>query len=320
MNIPYVMKRCTKCGRWLVANTINFRKNKTGKYGLKSCCKTCGKAQDKEYRERNKDDIKERRKEYDKKYREANKDKIAERHKQYYEANKDKIRETRKGYNKKYYEANKDKKKEYNKKWYEQNKNKIKENSKKYYEANKDKINERAKKYNKKWYEQNKDKMKEHNKKYYEANKDKINERAKKYREQNKDKIRERDKKYRETPKGQAAALNKHNKRKMQKQLQGSGITGNQWLEMMDYFDWKCAYSGKSVSKQDARSIDHIVPLNTGGEHEIWNLVPMDRYLNSSKNDKDMLEWYREQDFYSEARLAKIYEWQEYAKKKWKIS
>ena len=284
MNIPYVMKRCTKCGRWLVANTFNFRKNKTGKYGLKSCCKTCGKAQDKEYRERNKDDIKERRKEYDKKYREANKDKIAEHHKQYYEANKDKIREARKGYNKKYYEANKDKKKEYNKKWYEQNKDKIKENSKK----------------------------------YYEANKDKINEHAKKYREQNRDKIRERDKKYRETPKGQAAALNKHNKRKMQKQLQGSGITGDQWLEMMDYFDWKCAYSEKSVSKQSTRSIDHIVPLNAGGEHEIWNLVPMDRYLNSSKNDKDMLEWYREQDCYSEARLAKIYEWQEYARRKWK--
>ena len=27
MNIPYVFKRCTKCGEWLVVNTVNFRKN-----------------------------------------------------------------------------------------------------------------------------------------------------------------------------------------------------------------------------------------------------------------------------------------------------
>ena len=30
-----------------------------------------------------------------------------------------------------------------------------------------------------------------------------------------------------------------------------------------------------------------------------------------------MEKWYRQQDFYSEERLAKIYEWCEYAYKKW---
>ena len=43
----------------------------------------------------------------------------------------------------------------------------------------------------------------------------------------------------------------------------------------------------------------------------------MDKGLNSSKNDKDMLQWYKEQTFFSEERLHKIYEWQEYAYKKW---
>ena len=41
MNIPYVMKRCSKCGRWLVASTVNFHGRKTGKYGLNSECKEC---------------------------------------------------------------------------------------------------------------------------------------------------------------------------------------------------------------------------------------------------------------------------------------
>ena len=34
-------KKCTKCGRWLVANTVNFHKNKKSKYGLMSECKEC---------------------------------------------------------------------------------------------------------------------------------------------------------------------------------------------------------------------------------------------------------------------------------------
>ena len=41
MNIPYVMKKCSKCGRWLVASTANFYKSKTGKYGLRGECKEC---------------------------------------------------------------------------------------------------------------------------------------------------------------------------------------------------------------------------------------------------------------------------------------
>lgn len=30
-----------------------------------------------------------------------------------------------------------------------------------------------------------------------------------------------------------------------------------------------------------------------------------------------MEEWYQQQEYYSEERLNKIYEWQEYAKNKW---
>ena len=109
------------------------------------------------------------------------------------------------------------------------------------------------------------------------------------------------------------------NKRRRKKEAQGTGATGEQWIEMMQYFDFRCAYSGKRLTK-DTRSIDHIVPLNSGGDNMIWNCVPMKLNYNSSKHAKDMLKWYREQDFYNEDRLAKIYEWQEYARKKWEIS
>ena len=203
MNIPYVMKKCTVCGRWLAANKINFYKQKHGKYGLRGICKEC-------------------KKKYDDKYYEANRNKGLEYRKQYYKDNKDKLTE---------------------------------------------------------------------------------------YRKQ-----------YCQSPQGQVAAFNGRQRRRIKEEQQGTGITKDQWLQMMSFFDWKCAYSGEYLGGNDNsfnRTIDHIVPLNSGGDNMIWNCVPMLRNINSSKNDKDMLDWYREQSFYSEARLTKIYEWQEYARKKW---
>ena len=85
---------------------------------------------------------------------------------------------------------------------------------------------------------------------------------------------------------------------------------------MMEFFEWKCAYSGITLSKE-IRSIDHIISLSEGGEHEIWNCIPMYMPYNSSKKNKDMVTWYKQQDFFDIDRLMKIYEWQEYAFEKW---
>ena len=90
--------------------------------------------------------------------------------------------------------------------------------------------------------------------------------------------------------------------------------------EMMDFFEWRCAYSGELVYTSKMRSIDHIVPVSKGGENEIWNIVPMYKNYNKSKNAQDMITWYKQQDFYSEERLNKINEWQEYAYNKYGLN
>lgn len=248
MNIPYVMKKCNKCGRWLVANTDNFYKAKTGKYRLRGKCKECVKRVDKEWRQ-------------------ANKDRKTKNNKQYYQNNKEKIAE----HYKQYYQNNKDRKAEYAKRYHEDNKEKIAEHYKQYYETNKDKILERQKQYQKQYYQ---------------------------------------------SPQGQVANFNKNHRRRIKEEQQGAGITKDQWLEMMNFFNWRCAYSGEALTK-DNRSVDHVASLNSGGDNMIWNCVPMTRSLNSSKCDKDMLEWYKQQGFYSEERLAKIRAWQEYAYNKY---
>lgn len=212
--------------------------------------------------------------------------------------------------NKIYREKHEEKIKKYRKKYYEDNKKEILEKCKEYREEHKEKI----KKYQKEYSEKHKEEKREMDRRYRENNDEKIKTKRKEYYENNKEKIKEKVKKYnKENP---HIKINSHVKRREKEENQGKGFTKEQWLEMMEFFDWKCAYSGEKLDK-NTRTIDHIVPLDKGGKHEIWNLVPMCKSYNSSKHTKDMLNWYIQQEFFLEERLNKIYEWIEYAKNKY---
>ena len=68
--------------------------------------------------------------------------------------------------------------------------------------------------------------------KRYNENKDKdeYKKYKKEYRENNPEKI-----------------FNQNNKRRLREESQGNGITKEQWLEMMEFFQWTCAYSGEYI-------------------------------------------------------------------------
>lgn len=168
----------------------------------------------------------------------------------------------------------------------------------------------------KKRYQKNKEQILKKAKVYYQDNKEEIKERVQEYKKNNSDKVKETNKNYR--LKHPENAFNGSAKRRHKEKELGNGITQEQWLECMEYFNWTCAYSGISLSHNN-KSLDHIVSLYEEGVNEIWNCVPMDKILNSSKNNKDMISWYQQQEFYSEERLQKIYKWQNYAKEKWDI-
>lgn len=200
----------------------------------------------------------------------------------------------------------------YHKNRYEENREEILRKNKEYRENNIEKEKERHKRY----VEQNKEIVKEKRQKYYKKNRERILEQTKKYHYEHIDYYNEYSRNYyRQHPEKN---LNNKAKRRARENLQGDGITSEQWKEMFDYFDWKCAYSDKYIGGNSKyRTVDHIVPLYNNGEHEIWNLIPAYSSYNYSKRDKNMEEWYKEQEYYSEERLSKIYEWQEYAKNKW---
>ena len=117
MNIPYVMKKCNTCGKWLVANNINFYKEKKGKYGLRGQCKECKKI----YADKNK----QHKKEYDKKRYNDNREDMLEQSKIWKENNREHYLEQKRGYAKDWYKKNTEYKKNYIKSWRKDNPEKI---------------------------------------------------------------------------------------------------------------------------------------------------------------------------------------------------
>ena len=292
MNCPYSAKICTKCKELLIVCELNFTRRKDSKDGFRNECKRCKTKYNKQYREEHKEELTEKKKQY----YEENKEEILEKQKEYYEENKEEILIVNKQYREKHKEVLAEKRKEY----YEENKEELAEKQKEYYEENKEYILERNKKYR----EEHKEEISEKKKEWYEEHKDNVSRKNKQYHEEN-----------------PHISFNAHNKRRQLKENQGRDITKEQWYEMFNFFDWKCAYSGEYIGGNNAdkkRTTDHIICLNNGGLNEPWNCVPMLKSYNSSKHTNDMEEWYRQQPYFSEERLLKIYAWCEYAFNKWK--
>ena len=147
----------------------------------------------------------------------------------------------------------------------------------------------------KQYYQENTEEIKQRNKQYQQEHKEAYRQYHKQYYRENKEELKQYqqqyDKQHYQTPQGQVVKFNHTTKRRQNEEEQGTGINKEQWLEMMNFFDWKCAYSGVSLSKNN-RSIDHIIPLSKGGEHEIWNMAPMLANYNFSKQAKNMMVWY----------------------------
>ena len=210
-------------------------------------------------------------------------------------------RECTKNKSNNYYKKHREERLEYAVQYREEHKEEIKE----YKENNKEKLSEYNKIYQKQYCKEHKEEKKEYDKIYREEHKEEIKGYQKQYYEENKYKY-----------------FNYRNKRRSKLENQGRGITKEQWYEMMNFFNWCCAYSGEYIGGEDnknIRSIDHIIALDNEGLNEPWNCVPMLKSYNCQKHTKDMEEWYKQQPYFSEERLIKIYQWIEYAYNKWKF-
>lgn len=138
------------------------------------------------------------------------------------------------------------------------------------------------------WYstEHGKQWMREHGAKKYAANRDDIlRENRKKYRED--EKVRERIasdvKRRRATPKGRVAHQISNWRRKLRMRNVEAPLTKQEWREILEYFDHRCAYC---LEKLERPTVEHVIPLSRGGTHTANNVVPACQPCNSRKNDR----------------------------------
>lgn len=164
---------------------------------------------------------------------------------------------------------------------------------KEYCKDNREKVIEHKRKYR----ENNADKRTEYNK----ANVDKKAAYDKKYVKANVEFIYKRNSQYQKDHPEQQRAIN--HRRKAKKKSLIRDFTIKQWESCLEYFDYKDAYTGLLMNTP---SQDHVIPLSKGGEYTMNNIIPCDKGINSSKGNRDMLTWFRKQEYYDKEREEKI--------------
>ena len=268
------LKICSHCK--MILPLEKFNKNKKQKDGFSRICKNCNSIYGKKHYEQNKDDIKAK----SKKYKEENC--------QYYKEYLKQYRCIHPNLNKDYYNEHKERIQQLKKdKWPE------------YYEKNKDRLLQ----YQKQYRADNADLCKERSKKYRELHREEILKKHKEYR----DTHREERKRWLNSESGRASERASRHKRRALILKNGGSFTKDEIISALQFFDYMCPYTGEPL--EDSYHLDHIVALSKGGTNYIWNIVPCNSVANLSKGNKDMVEWYRKQPYFSEERLYKIYEW-----------
>jgi 5-methylcytosine-specific restriction endonuclease McrA len=121
--------------------------------------------------------------------------------------------------------------------------------------------------------------------------KEKIDKRHKEWVTNNKERVREHQKKYYESKKGMLCKLKKRLKRKENINNVICTLTNEEWLEILDYFNYHCAYCNRKFDKKNKPTKDHIIPITKGGSHTKENIVPACLLCNVRKSNKLLLNF-----------------------------
>jgi hypothetical protein len=86
--------------------------------------------------------------------------------------------------------------------------------------------------------------------------------------------------------------------------MEGSDLTGAQWLQLLDGWDWRCAYCGDKPKTTLQKEC--VIPLRRGGCYTLANIVPACASCNGSKSGKNVVWWMRRKGFDVDAFEAKM--------------
>lgn len=254
-----VKKECTNCGKLKLTDDYYKQKGKPG--GVRSHCKECLSIKSKLYNV-------------------SNQDKNKQRTKVYYQQNKAAVLEKGREYRKKNPEVHK----KAAQKYYNKNQEKLVQKAREYREKNNEKVSETIRRYR----EENRELIRERAKQRYWTEREKILEQKRTARLNNIEQYRKtgakRMRKYRkENPE---IWLSIYHRRKARKKSLIETITNDDIQQLMGLFQ------GCAISRERDTHLDHFIAISTGhGGTYVGNIVPLNRFLNQSKINKNPFEW-----------------------------
>ena len=103
--------------------------------------------------------------------------------------------------------------------------------------------------------------------------------------------------------------FNRHSRHRFPKENYISDITVDQFIELLVFFECRCAYTGEPLN-DTTLSLDHLQTRTKNGIHHISNVVPCTKEANNKKYNKDFQQWYINSEYFTMERYAKIMAWQ----------
>ena len=156
----------------------------------------------------------------------------------------------------------------------------------------------------KQYYKEHKEQIKQNRKKNYEQYSKKYirkynKEVAKRWKKEHRDKCNASGQRYR-TRKRQLV----------------SNLTAEQWKQIKQHFNNRCAYCGQ----EKPLAQEHFIPLSKDGEYTANNIIPSCKSCNSSKSNKYFKEWYPKYKYYNKKREKTILDFLNYKQDKQQLS
>jgi len=107
------------------------------------------------------------------------------------------------------------------------------------------------------------------------------------------------------------SSININNKRAIKNDAIGN-LTVEDFETALEYFEGKCVYSGEKIDSKEKISIEHVIPITSGGHSMAFNCVPVIRKYNTIKSGYHLLDWWRtytkngRESLYNPYRLLKL--------------
>lgn len=118
---------------------------------------------------------------------------------------------------------------------------------------------------------------------YDVRNRERLYAQAREWRERNRDKYMAHRRKHWTSPKGR---LYNRNKQAIRRSRSKSGDVTTKWLAQFMESQRYCFYCHKPFNSKRKKTVDHVIPLDKGGEHIMSNLVIACQPCNSRKQDR----------------------------------